>query len=102
MGTDKNNFPYNLQLTRQIAVFASLANGSLKHMKISKTQVSKKLQSGRFLVRLFGSLMIVDLPLMKNSLTLLNKSVLVPLELTAASKADIRVRNNDIDYIKIK
>ena len=33
--------------------------------------------------------MIVDLPSMKNSLTLLNKSVLVPLELTAATKADI-------------
>ena len=58
-------------------------------MKISKTQVSKNIQSSRFLDRLLGSLMIVDLPSMKNSLTLLTKSVLVPLELTAATKADI-------------
>ena len=44
-------------------------------------------QLGGFLGRLFGSLMKVGLPLMKNVLTSLAKSVLMPLGFTAAVSA---------------
>ena len=62
-------------------------NNSSKDIKLSKTQLSKKIQSGGFFGRLLGPLMKVGLPLMKNVLTLLAKSVLVPLGLTAAASA---------------
>ena len=62
-------------------------NNSSKDIKLSKTQLSKKIQSGGFFSRLLGPLMKVGLPLMKNVLTLLAKSVLVPLGLTAAASA---------------
>ena len=62
-------------------------NNSSKDIKLSETQLSKKIQSGGFFGRLLGPLMKVGLPLMKNVLTLLAKSVLVPLGLTAAASA---------------
>ena len=44
-------------------------------------------QSGGFLCRLFGSLLKTGLPLMKNVIKPLAKSVLIPLGLTAAASA---------------
>ena len=44
-------------------------------------------QSGRFLGRLLGPLLKTGLPLMKNVLKPLVKSVLIPLGLTAAASA---------------
>ena len=59
-------------------------------MKLSKTQLYKIIQSGRFLGRLLGPVLKTGLPLMKN---LLAKSVLIPKLLTAAvSAADARIR----------
>ena len=55
-------------------------------MKLSKTQLHKKEQSGRFLARLFGPLPKTDLPLNKNVLKPLAKSVLIPLELTTVQQ----------------
>ena len=55
-------------------------------MKLSKTQLHKKEQSGRFLPRLFGPLPKTDLPLNKNVLKPLAKSVLIPLELTTVQQ----------------
>ena len=58
-------------------------------MKLSKTQLYKIIQSGRFLGRLLGPVLKTGLPLMKN---LLAKSVLIPKLLTAAvSAADARI-----------
>ena len=45
------------------------------------------IQSGRFLSRLLGSLLKTGLPLIKNVIEPLAKSVLIPLGLTAAASA---------------
>ena len=89
VGSDKN-FPYNLLLTNRKSCRSSkaFANGSSKDIKSSKTRLFKTLQLGGFHVRLFGPFVKLDLPLMKNVLTLLAKNVLVSLGLTAAASAN--------------
>ena len=62
-------------------------NNSSTEIKLSKTQLSKTMQSGVFLGRLLSSLLKTGLPLMKNVIKALAKSVLVPLGLTAAASA---------------
>ena len=52
-----------------------------------KTQLSKMIQSGGFLGRLLGPLLKTGLPLIKNVIKPLAKSVLIPLGLTAAASA---------------
>ena len=86
---DETNFPHKLLLTnRQIAslrkAFASQASTDIK---LSKTQLSKMIQSGGFLGRLSGPLLKTGLPLIKNVIKPLAKSVLIPLELTAVASA---------------
>ena len=54
---------------------------------LSKTQLSKIMQSGGFLGRLLGPLLRTGLPLMKSVIKLLAKSILVPLGLTAAASS---------------
>ena len=54
---------------------------------MSKTQLSKMLQSGGFLGRLLGPLLRTGLPLMESVIKPLAKSVLVPLGLTAVASA---------------
>ena len=55
------------------------------------------IQSGRFLGRLLGSLLKTGLPLMKNVIKPLPKSVLIPFELTAVvSTADIGIHKKII------
>ena len=56
-------------------------------MKLSKTHLTKIIQSDGFLGQLLVPLMKLGLPLMKNVLMLLAKSVLVLLGLTAAASA---------------
>ena len=51
----------------------------LSKTKLSKTQISKMIQSGGFLGRLLGSLLKTGLPLMKNLIKPLAKIVLIPL-----------------------
>ena len=73
---------------RQVAnLLKTFANNSLNDIKLSKTQLSKMMQSGRFLGRLFGPLLKAGLLLMKNVIKPLTKSVLIPLGLTAAASA---------------
>ena len=71
---------------------ANLRKAFAKHtsydIKLSKTQLSKMMQSGDFLGRLLGPLLRTRLPLMKSVIQPLAKSVLIPLGLTAASAAD--------------
>ena len=84
---DNINFPYELLLTnRQIAnIRKAFANNSSTDIKLSKTQLSKMIQSGGFLGRLLGPLLKTGLPLMKSVIKPLAKSVLIPFGLTAAN-----------------
>ena len=63
----KTNFPHELLLTnRQVANLRKpFANNSSTDIKLSKTQLSKMIQSGRFLGRLLGPLLKTRLPLKK-------------------------------------
>ena len=55
------------------------------------------IQSGGFLGRLLGPLLRTGLPLIKNVIKALAKSVLIPLELTAeASAADARIHKKNL------
>ena len=79
---------------RQVAnIRKAFANHSSTDIKLSKTQLSKMIQSGGFLGRLLGPLLKTGLPLMKSVIKLLAKSVLIPLGLTAAasSAADVGI-----------
>ena len=57
-------------------------------IKFSKTQLSQMTESGRFLGRRFGPLLKTGLPLIKNVIKPLAKSVLIRLGLTAAASAE--------------
>ena len=82
---DNTNFPYELLLTnRKVAnIRKAFADHSSIDIKLSKTQLSKMIQSGGFLgnllCKLAGPLMKVAMPLAKN--------VLAPLVLSAAMSA---------------
>ena len=56
-------------------------------IKLPKAQISKIIQSGGFLGKLIGPLLKTGLPLIKNVIKPLAKSVLIPLGLTAAASA---------------
>ena len=56
-------------------------------IKLSKSQVHKIGQSGRFLGRILGPLLKTGLPLIGSVLKPLSKIVLIPLELTASASA---------------
>ena len=86
---DNTNFPHELLLTnRQVAnIRKAFANNLSTDIKFSKAQLSKMIQSGRFLGKLLGPLLKTGLPLMKSVIKPLTKSVLVPLGLTAAASA---------------
>ena len=89
IGDDETNFLHKLLLTnRQIAnLCKAFANYLSTDIKLSKTQISKMIQSGGFLGRLLGPLLKARLALMKNVIKPLAKSVLIPLGLTAAASA---------------
>ena len=74
----------NTQVSKLLKAFA---NGSSANIKLSKTQLHKIGQSGGFLGRILGPLLKTGLPLMKNVLKPLAKSVLMLLGLTAAALA---------------
>ena len=82
-------FPHKLLLTnRQVPnLRKAFANHLSADIKLSKTQLSKMIQSGGFLGRLLGPLLKTGLPLIKNVIEPLAKSVLIPLGLTAAASA---------------
>ena len=86
---DHTNFPYKLLLIKkQVAnLRQAFLNNLSTDIKLSKTQSSKMIQSGGFLGRIFGTLPITGLPLMKNKIKPWAKSVLIPLGLTAAASA---------------
>ena len=77
----ETNFLHKLLLTnRQVGNFRkAFANNSSTDIKLSKTQLSKMMQSGEFLGRLLGPFLKTGLPLMKNMIKPLAKTVLLPL-----------------------
>ena len=89
VGNDETNFPHKLLLTnRQVSnIRKPFANYLSTDIKLSKTQISKMMQSEGFIGRLLGPLLKTGLPLIKNVITPLAKSVLIPLRLTAAASA---------------
>ena len=88
---DKINFAHELLLTnRQVANLRKVfANRSLTDIKLSKIQLSKMIQSEGFLGKLLGPLLKTGLPLMKNVIKPLAKSVLVSLGLTPAASGRV-------------
>ena len=90
---DENSFLHKLLLTNtQVSRLGNVfANGSLANIKLSKTRLHKIAQSGGFLGRLLGPLLKTGLPLMKNVLKPLVKSILISLGLTAAAAADATI-----------
>ena len=98
---DNTNFPHELLLTnRQVAnIRKAFANHSSIDIKLSKTQLSKMIQSGG-LGKLAGPLMKVAVPLAKN--------VLAPLGISAAmsaidgsiKKKDAWFRNHNFNNFK--
>ena len=93
---DQTNFPHELLLTdRQVSISRkAFSNNSSVDTKFLKTQLSKMIHSRGFLGRLLGPLLKTGLPLIKNAITPLGKSVLIPLGSTAAASAA------DVEYIE--
>ena len=72
----------------KLQIFVRLtANYLPTDIKLSRTQLSKMIQSGGFLGRHLGLVLIAGLPLMKSLIQPLGKCVLTPLGLTAATSA---------------
>ena len=89
VGDNEANFPHQLVLTnwQVVNIRKAFARNSSTDIKLSKSQFSKMIQSGGFLGRLLGPLLKTGLPLIKNVIKPLAKSVLIPLGLTAAASA---------------
>ena len=84
---DKTYFPHELLLTnRQVAnLHKAFGNYLSTDIKLSKTQLSKMIESGGFLGKLLGPLLNTGLSLIKNVTKPLAKSVLISLGLTDAA-----------------
>ena len=94
---DNTNFPHELFLTNRYVsnLRKAFAKNTSTDIKLSKTQLSKMIQSGGFLGRLSGPLLRTGLPSMKSVIKPLAKSVLLPLGLkAAASAADAGIHKN--------
>ena len=80
IGDNETNFPHKLLLTnRKVSnLLKVFANHSSADSKLSKTQLSKMIQSGGFLDRLLSQLLKTGLPLIKNVFKPSAKSVLIP------------------------
>ena len=89
IGDNETNFPHKLLLTNwQVSnLCKAFANHLSADIKLSKTQLSKMIQSGGFLGRLLGPLLKTGLPLISNVIKPLAKRVLIPLGLTTAASA---------------
>ena len=87
VGDEQTNFLHKLLLTnRQVEnLRKAFVNKTSNDINLSKTQLSMMVQSGGFLSRSFGPLLKPGLPLIKNLIKPLAKSVLLPLRLNAAA-----------------
>ena len=89
IGDNETNFSDKLLLTnRQVAnIRKAFANNLWIDIELSKTQLSKMIQSEEFLGRLLGSLLKTGLRLIKNVIKRLAKSVSISLQLTTVGSA---------------
>ena len=80
IGDNETDFPHKLLFTnRQVSnIRQAFANHLSADIKLSKTQLSKMIQSGEFLGRLLGLLLKTGLPLISNVIKPLAKSILIP------------------------
>ena len=84
---------YYSQRDKKTKIRNAFSNNRSASIKLSKAQINKIIKSGGFLCRLLGPLLKTGLPLIKNVIKPLAKSVLIPLGLTAAaSAADAGIR----------
>ena len=106
-----NDIPYELLLTtRQKTKLRNAFNNNMStDLKLSTAHISKIIQSGGFIGRLLGPLLKTGLPLIKNVIKPLAKSVLIPLGLTAAAQQqmwkyikNIGIWNNNFNNFKRK
>ena len=98
---NRNDLPHELLLTaRQKRKLINACNNNMStDLKLSRAQISKIIQSGGFLGRLIGPLIKSGLPLIRNVIKPLAKSVLIPLGLTAAaSAADAGIRKKILGF----
>ena len=98
VGNDGINFPHKLLLiNRQVAnLCTAVANNLSTDIKLSKTLLWFKMIQSGFLGWLLGPLLKTGLPLMKNVIKLLAKSILIVLELNAAaSPADAGIHKKN-------
>ena len=79
---DETNFPHKLLLANiQVSrIRKAFENNKSANIELLKTQISKIVQSGGFLGKRLGLLIRVGIPLMKNVLAPLAKSVLMLLD----------------------
>ena len=86
---NENNFLHKLLLnnTQVLNLRKIFANGSSAKIKLSKTQLHKIGQSGRFLGRFLGPLLKAGLRFIEIVLKPLAKSLLIQLRLTVAESA---------------
>ena len=84
-----NNLPLEILLTRRQKTKTRnvFNNDTSTDIKFSKAQINKIIQSGGCLGKLLDPLLKTGLPLIKNLIKPLAKSVLIPLGLTAAADA---------------
>ena len=93
-------------LIDKLQIFVKLSQ--IIYQLVSKAQLSKMIQSEGFLGRLFGPLLKTGLPLLKNVVKPLAKSLLITLGLTAAASAadagkhkkNLRLWNSNTNNIK--
>ena len=91
-----NNLPHeSLLTTRQTTKLRNAIENMSTDIKLSKAQISKIIQYGGLLGKRLSPLLKTGLPLIKNVIKPLAKSVLIPLGLNvAASAADAGIQKN--------
>ena len=89
IGDNEANFPHKLLLTnRKVSILRqAFVNYLSTGIRLSKTQLSKMIQSEGFLGILLGPILKTRLPLITNVIKPLAESVLIPLGSTAAASA---------------
>ena len=100
IGDNETNSSHKLLLiNRQVTnLRKAFANYLSTDINLLKTQLCKMIQSGGFLGRLLGPLPKTRLPLIKDVMKPLAKSVLIPLRLTAAaSAADVGIHKKVLE-----
>ena len=96
---DGKKLPHELLITtrQKTKIRNGFNNNTSTDIKFFKAQINEIIQSGSFLGKFLGPLLKIGLPLIKNVIKPLAKSVLIPLGLTAAaSTADAGIHKKNI------